>query len=375
MWRQEFISSLGAAAGPVVAGDASRPPAGWLCRERLASPVHAAGWLASLVVFALLSAAGDCRAQDTTSFTGKTVKIVVGMPPGGGVDAYARLVQHHLERYLTGSPLVIVQNLPGAGSMRSVMSLAAAPDDGTTIVTFSSSLLTESILFPERVKIDFRTFSFLGNVGEDGRICFVRPALGVRDIAGLKARGRLAFGATAAGTSGNIDAAMLRNLFGLDVQIVNGYAGSAAKRLAFERGEIDGDCGGVTSLPPDWLRTGKIAVIMRLSPELSPGLDPAVPFGGALLQSDTDRRVYDFLVTPQRLGRLFITSGKTPPARVAALRDAFDRTMIDPLFLADAGKMNLSVVPTGGGEVERNIATLYATPRDILARARTVLGD
>jgi len=168
---------------------------------------------------------------------------------------------------------------------------------------------------------------------------------------------------------------MLRNLFGLDVQIVNGYAGSAAKRLAFERGEIDGDCGGVTTLPPDWLPAGKIAVIMRSSPALSPGLDPAVPFGGALLRSDTDRRVYDFLVTPQRLGRLFITSGKTPPARVAALRDAFDRTMIDPLFLTDAGKMNLSVVPTSGGEVERNIATLYATPRDILARARTVVGD
>src|SRR5438445_479735 len=136
MWRQEFISLLGAAVGPAVAGDESRPPAGWLRRERLARPVHAVGWLASVVILAVLS------------------------------------------------------------------------------------------------------------------------------------------GATAAGTAGNIDAAMLRNLFGLDVQIVNGYAGSAAKRLAFERGEIDGDCGGVTSLPPDWLPAGKIAVIMRLSPELSPGLDP-----------------------------------------------------------------------------------------------------
>jgi len=328
---------------------------------------------------ALLSAAGEGRAQnrveDATSFAGKTLKIVVGMPPGGGVDAYARLVQRHLERHLPGAPLIIVQNLPGAGSMRSVMSLAAAPDDGTTIVTFSSSLLTESILFPERVRIDFRTFSFLGNLGEDGRICFVRPALGVRDIASLKARGRLAFGATAAGTTGNSDVAMLRNLFGLDVQIVNGYAGSAAKRLAFERGEIDGDCGGVTSLPPDWLPGGKIAVFMRLSPEPSPGLDPAVPFGGALLASDTDRRAYDFLVTPQRLGRLFIASGRMPPARLAALREAFDRMMADPLFVADAAKLNLSVVPVSGGEVDRNIAALYATPRDILVRARAVLGE
>jgi tripartite-type tricarboxylate transporter receptor subunit TctC len=335
--------------------------------------------LIGLVFLALLTVAGDGRAQDAALFAGKTIRIVVGMPPGGGVDAYARLVQHHLERHLPGAPLIIVQNMPGAGSMRSVMSLAAAPDDSITLVTFSSSLLTESILFPERVKIDFRAYGFLGNLGEDGRICFVRPALGVRDLAGLKARGRLAFGATAAGTSGNVDAAMLRNLFGLDVQIVNGYAGSAAKRLAFERGEIDGDCGGVTSLPTDWLTGGKIAVFMRLSPDpspgIDPGLDPAVPFGGALLASDTDRRAYDFLVTPQRLGRLFITSGRTPPQRLAALREAFGRMMGDPKFLADAGKLNLSVVPTRGDAVERDIAALYATPRDILARAKNVVGE
>jgi tripartite-type tricarboxylate transporter receptor subunit TctC len=341
--------------------------------------VRPVGWLGSLIVVALLALSGGgwapSRAEDAATFAGKTIKIVVGMPPGGGVDAYARLVQRHLGRYLPGSPLVIVQNMPGAGSMRSVMSLAAAPDDGTAIVTFSSSLLTESILFPERVKIDFRAYGFLGNLGEDGRICFVRPALGVRDIASLRARGRLVFGATAAGTSGNVDAAMLRNLFGLDVQIVNGYAGSAAKRLAFERGEIDGDCGGVSSLPSDWLPTGKIAVFMRLAPELSPGLDPAVPFGGALLGSETDRRAYDFLVTPQRLGRLFITSGKTNPARLAALREAFGRMMADPKFLADAGKISLNIVPSRGEDVGRDIAALYATPRDILARARSAAGE
>ena len=246
---------------------------------------------------------------------------------------------------------------------------------GCLLKRCSSSLLTESILFPERVKLDFRAFRFLGNLGEDGRICFVRPALGASDIASLKARGRLAFGATAAGTSGNSDVAMLRNLFGLDVQTVNGYAGSAAKRLAFERGEIDGDCGGVTSLPVEWLAGNKIAAFVRLSPELPPGLDPAVPFGGAMLRNDTDRRAYDFLVTPQRLGRLFIASGKTPPARLAMLREAFGRMMADPLFVADAGRLNLSVVPERGDAVERDIAALYATPRDILTRAKTVLGE
>src|SRR5262249_54868771 len=102
---------------------------------------------------------------------------------------------------------------------------------------------------------------------------------------------------------------------------------------------------------------------------------PAVPFGGSLLRNDTDRRAYDFLVTPQRLGRLFIVSGKTPPAQLAALREAFGRMMADPLFAAEARPVNLSITPTGGDAVERDIAALYATPRDILARARSVMGE
>src|SRR3954465_5718481 len=269
---------------------------------------------------------------ETASFGGKTIKIIVGMPPGGGVDSYARLVQRHLGRFLPGSPGIVVQNMPGAGSLRSVMALVNSPDD--VVGTFSSSLLTEAISMPERVKIDFRNFASIGNVSEDIRVCYTRSALGVHGWSDLLAREQVIFGATAPGTAGNVDTAMLRNLFGVRVKQVQGYAGSADKRLGVDRGEIDGDCGGWTSVPDDWLRERKINVMIRLSPTLVTGMDKGVPWGGDLVKATNERNIYDFLVAPERLGRLFMVGGKVPADRVAALRTAFDAMVADPEFLA-----------------------------------------
>jgi tripartite-type tricarboxylate transporter receptor subunit TctC len=310
---------------------------------------------------------------ETASFGGKTVKIIVGMPPGGGVDGYARLVQRHLGRFLPGSPGIVVQNIPGAGSLRSVMALVNSPED--VVGTFSSSLLTEAISMPERVKIDFRNFASIGNVSEDIRVCYTRSALGVHGWSDLLAREQVVFGATAPGTSGNVDTAMLRNLFGVRLKQVQGYAGSADKRLALEKGEIDGDCGGWTSIPEDWVRSSKINIVLRLSPMLVAGMDRDVPFGGDLLVNDRDRKVYDFLTAPERLGRLFIMPGKVAPDRLVALRMAFDAMVADAAFLAEAQRSGLTVTPMTGSAVDREIAELYATPAGILARARSIAAE
>src|SRR3977135_1584524 len=129
---------------------------------------------------------------ETALFGGKTIKIIVGMPPGGGVDSYARLVQRHLGRFLSGTPAIMVQNMPGAGSLRSVLALVNSPED--VIGTFSSSLITEAISVPERVKVDFRRFTAVGNVSDDIRICYTRSALGVRNWKDLLVREQVIFG-------------------------------------------------------------------------------------------------------------------------------------------------------------------------------------
>lgn len=327
---------------------------------------------AAALALGLAAASPAAVAQESNFFAGKTVRLVVGMPPGGGVDIYARLVQRHLEQHLPGKPSIVAQNMPGAGSLRAVQTLAASPDDGTVILTFSSSLVTESILSPERVKVDFRSFSFLGNVAEDSRVCFVRAAIGARSWPAFAAREGVVFGGTAAGTSGNLDVAIMRNLLGVRLKLVQGYAGSAEKRLALEKGEIDGDCAGATSIPEGWLKDGKVDVVIKHSPNALPGIGPDVPYAGALLTDAGDRRVYDFLVAPQLLGRLFLVSAKVPAERLATLRKAFDAAMADPAFRAEAAKLGLAVSPTPGDEVDRSIAALYATPPEIIARARAI---
>jgi tripartite-type tricarboxylate transporter receptor subunit TctC len=332
--------------------------------------------LVATVALVTVAAGQAALADDAASFyAGKTLKIIVGLPPGGGADAYARLVQRHLGKHVPGAPAIVTQNMPGAGSLRSVMALNSAGDDGTTLAHFSSGLLTEAITTPDKVKVDFRSFAWIGNVSEDVRVCYVRSAIGVRGWADLIARDEVVFGATAAGNAGNVDTAMLRNLFGVKLKQVQGYAGSAAKRIAVERGEIDGDCGGWTSVPDDWLRERKISVMIRLSPTLVEGMDKNVPWGGDLTRTADERKVYDFLVAPERLGRLFMTSGKVPPERVATLRQAFDAMVADPEFRAEAHKSKLLVAPMTGATVTQHVAALYAAPPGLVARAKAITGE
>lgn len=332
-----------------------------------------------LAVVAALMIGGPAAAQGNgvaAFYAGKQLKIIVGMPPGGGADAYARLVQRHLGRHIPGNPTAVAQNMPGAGSLRSVMALNTSGADGTSIVHFSSGLLTEAITAPDRIKVDFRSYGFIGNISEDIRVCYLRSAIGVQNWADMVAhRGGVNFAGSAAGTAGNANIAMLRNLFGVPLKIVQGYAGSAAKRLAIERGEVDGDCGGWTSVPEDWLRDKKINVLVRLSSTLLAGMDGQVPFGGDLVRSSDERRIYDFLVAPERLGRLFMVAGDVPQERLTALRHAFDAMVADPAFRSEAAKANLTVAPMTGAEVARQVAETYTMPAELVARAKAIISE
>ena len=332
---------------------------------------------ASILLGSLLVPAAAIAAPAPAPFyAGKTINIVVGLPPGGGADAYARLVQRFLPRHIPGTPAIVVQNMPGAGSLKSVTYLdATAPADGTVMVTFSSALLTEALTSPDRVRVDFRKYRWIGNVSEDVRVCYVSSASGIKSWQDMVAGGKTLFmGATAPGTAGTADTAMLQNLFRVKLKQVQGYAGSADKRLAVERGEITGDCGGWTQMPEEWLRDKKINVLVRLSPTLVPGMDGNVPFGGDLVKTDAERKIYDFLIAPERLGRLFVMSGKVPADRAAILNAGFDAMVADPAFRTEAERIRLLVTPMSGDEVARRVGELYATPPDLVARAKTIAG-
>lgn len=324
-----------------------------------------------------LSCATAATAQDVASFyKGKTVRIVVGFTPGGGYDVYARTVARHFGRYIPGNPTVVVQNMPGAASLKSVQYLTAgAPADGTLITTFNAGLLTQSLTSPDKVNVKFLDYAWVGNVSEDFRVCFTWNGTGIKNWQDFLAKDKVTYGNTGVGTSAYIDDRMLTDLFGVKLHTVMGYPGSADKRVAIERGELDGDCGSWTSMPEDWLRDKKVTMLIRFSRTLAPGMPADLPYAGDLLTDAKKKQTLNLLTAGSVVGRPYIAPRAVPADRLAALRTAFDATMKDPQFLADAEKQHLAVTPMTGVEAEAFVKELYQAPPDIIAAAKVISGE
>jgi tripartite-type tricarboxylate transporter receptor subunit TctC len=332
------------------------------------------------LAIATLSIAGmePGAAQDPAAFyRGKTVRIVVGFSSGGGYDVYARVLARHIGRYIPGNPTVVVQNMPGAASLKSVQFLTTgAPADGTLITTFNPGLITQSLTAPDKVgNVNFLDYAWVGNVSEDFRVCYTWNGTGIKNFQELLARPKVNFGNTGVGTSAYIDNRIVSELFGVKVNMVKGYPGSADKRIAIERGELDGDCGSWTSMPEEWLRDSKITVHIRFSRTLVPGMPPSAAAARDLLTDPRKRDIFNLLTASAVVGRPYIAPKGVPADRLAALRAAFDATMKDPEFLADSEKQHLAVTPMTGAEVETFVKDLYRTPPDIAAAAREISGD
>lgn len=304
----------------------------------------------------------------------KTVNIVVGFSPGGGYDAYARVLARHYGRNLPGNPNFVVQNMVGASSLKSVQYLdGAAATDGSVMTAFNPGLITESLLDPGKIKMKFSDVAWLGSITRDYRVCYAWHASGIKNWADLMKFERFNIGAPAAGTSTYINAAVLKNLYGVKVHHVTGYPGSAEERLAIERGELDGGCGAWSSNPPEWIANKKINPLVSFSRVPTPNLTGDVPFAGDLLKTADDKRLLDVLIAADALGRPFIVSRKVPAARLAALRSGFDATMKDPQFLAEMTKLDLTVGPIDGAESEKIIAAIYQAPAALVARAKDIV--
>jgi tripartite-type tricarboxylate transporter receptor subunit TctC len=332
--------------------------------------------LAASLALGLLIAA-PAHAQDVAAFyKGKTVRLVVGFSPAGGYDLYGRLVAKHLGRFIPGNPTFIVQNMPGAASLKSVQYLSAgAPTDGTLIVTFNAGLITQSLTAPDKVPVKFLDYGWLGNVSEDFRVCFTWNGTGVKSWQDFLNRPKVVFGNTGVGTSAYIDDRILTDLFGVKLQAVMGYPGSADKRIAIERGELDGDCGSWTSMPDDWMREKKVTFLVRFSKTLVEGMPPDLPYAGDLLTDAKKKQTLTLLTTGAVIGRPFIVPKGVPADRLAALRTAFDAMVKDPEFLADAAKQRLLVTPMTGTQVEDFLKELSKTPADVIAAAKEISGD
>lgn len=327
-------------------------------------------------ILACLFAVSLAPARADEFYKGKTLNFVVGYSPGGGFDTNARLLSRHIAKHIPGEPNVIVTNMPGAASQTAVKFLdATARPDGTVMVIFNFGLITDSLLIPKHVNIDFRKYNWIGSIGMDIAVCYMWGATGAKTLDDAKKMSVVHMGLTAVGTSNDINQRILKTIFGVKVQQVPGYPGSAELRLAIERSELDGDCGAWGSILPEWLEGKKINPILRTAPIVPPDLPKDVPYAVDIAPTKLDGEVIKFLVSSVELGRPFIASQSVPADRIRILRDAFNDTMTDPAFVADATKLRLPIMPRTGEEAIKIVEAIYAAPKNVVDEARKLADE
>lgn len=333
-------------------------------------------WALLPAILLPIALSGPAVAQDAaTFFKGKQVRLTVGFTPGGGYDAYTRLLSRHYSRHIPGEPDMIVVNMPGASSFKSVQYLnSGAPKDGTAITAFNPGLLIQSMTIPDKIDVKFTDFAWIGSISEDLRVCYMWHTTGVKTWAEMLARPQVIMGDTGAGSSSYVNQKMLQEVFDVKLKQILGYPGSAEKRIAIERGELDGDCGSWTSIAEDWIRDKKVNLVLRFSPHVALGLPESVTYAGDLLKDPKKKQVFQLLASSADVGRPFIAPKEVPADRVRVLRTAFDATMKDPKFLADAAKLKLLVTPMSGEEIEKALVELYRSPPDVVRMAKEITG-
>jgi len=330
--------------------------------------------LAAAVAFAAAPAA----AQDDIAafYQGKQLRIVVGTAAGGGYDLFARIVARHIAGHIPGHPNVIVQNLPAAGGMAMTNQLyASGARDGTVIGAPINGIPTAPMLQPHGARFDATKLIWLGSTNREPYVAYVWHTAPVQSLAELRAR-ELLVGATAPGTT-MVDFPLVTNdILGTKFKIVRGYEGTPQINTAIERGEIEGQGGigwaAVKAQVPQWIAERKITVIAQYGLKRHPDLAD-VPSMLELAQNDADRRALLMMFARTEYGRPYFLPPEVPAARVAALRRAFDSTMKDPAFIADAAKLQLEIDPMTGEALQELIAELARTPPDVVARVRRIL--
>ena len=326
---------------------------------------------------AAIAGAITANAQTTGDFyKDKTLSLVVGYGVGGGYDVYARLLARHIARHIPGTPTVIVQNMPGAGSLTALRHQdAIAPKDGTVVTLFDFVQIINARLNPERTKLDLARYSFIGSISEDLSVCYVWHTRGIDTLDDLRKAAVVHMGLTAAGSMQDIRFKVLSRMLGVNVKPVLGYAGTAQQYIAIERGELDAGCGGWSSLPPHWRTEGRIKPLVRLVPTVAENMPRNVPYAGDLVAGERDRRVLRLLSNTAQLGKPFVVSAQVAPERTAILRAAFDAAMKDPQLRKEAEKLLIDISSKSAPEAIAIVDDINAMPADTVDMARKVIAD
>jgi tripartite-type tricarboxylate transporter receptor subunit TctC len=317
-----------------------------------------------LVSFAL--GAGDF-------FQGRSIAMYIGYSPGGAYDLYARVIARHMGAHIAGNPTFVPQNMEGAGSLRLANYMyRVAPQDGTAIATFGRGIAFDPLLLGQGDAFDAQKMNWLGSANNEVSVCVALKSSGITRFQDLFTK-ELTVGGTGASSDTDQFPRVLNAVLGTHFKIVQGYPGGNDVVLAMERGEVQGRCGwswsSVLSTHKSWITDGRMIVLVQLSLTKHPDL-PNVPLALDFAKTDQQRQILKMILARNVMGRPYVAPPNVPADRVAILRKAFMDTMADKDFRAEADKLQLEINPVSGDDVQKLVTEVYATPPDIIAKAK-----
>ena len=325
----------------------------------------------------LLCLQNEGSAQPADQFyAGRTLDLVVGFPPGGGYDLFARPVASHLGKHVPGKPAVVLRYMPGAGGILAANYLFnVAPKDGSVLGIISPTATLDSKLTPAAVKYVAAQFNWLGRIGPQVYAAFVWHTANVRTIEQARST-EIVFAATGPGSGITAYPTLTNNVLGTRFKLVLGYRGSAEALLAIERGEVQGHATSleiVKTAHPDWIADKKVHVLVQYARKRLPALAD-VPTVGELARNAEEASVLDAVMSSVEIGRTILTPPGVPADRVEALRRAFDRMVADPELAAELQKVTIDVLPMKGEDVGRLVAQVDGMPDALVAKVKAVYG-
>jgi tripartite-type tricarboxylate transporter receptor subunit TctC len=334
--------------------------------------------LSALAAFAFVAgAAHPARADSVEDFyRGKSIVMAIGYSVGGGYDLYARLLARYLGKYIPGQPSIVPQNREGAGSLRAAIYIYnAAPKDGTVIGTFSRSMAVAPLLTD--APFDATRFTWLGSISTDVNVCMTWGTSPIKTWDDMLTK-PFTMGGLGAGADPDMFALMFKNVFGAKLKLVSGYPGTNDVALAMERGEVQGMCGlswsTVKTRHLDWITARKVNIPVQAGLHKEADISD-VPGVLELAKTPEQTQIVRLILASQEMARPFAAPPGIPEDRKRALIDAFDKTMKDPDFLADAEKMKADVNPVSAAAIDALLAEVYKTPKDVVAKAAKAIAN
>jgi len=333
---------------------------------------------AVIVACFALTIAANGHATTHDFYKGKTVRILVGASAGGAFDTWGRMIGRHLGKQIPDNPVVVVENVTGAGGLILANQVyKTTKPDGLTVATFNGGLLMGQILGRPGIEFDARKFEYIGIPTQDNVACAFTKSSGITTFDALRnAKIPVKIGGVAPGDTTYNTVKLLQAALNLPVQLVAGYKGTAEIRLAAEAGEVAGGCWQWESIKSIWrqgLDSGNVFVVLQVNAKTHPEL-PKVPNALDYTNNENARQLLKFGGhDPSAITRPYALGPGTPKDRVQLLRKAFVDTMKDAEFLADAKKSRLDTQPLTGEEIEKIVAQLFKIDAAVVSQLKEIL--